>query len=276
MPAPRAGESGAALGRPPHLRPVTPKYPESLLPLIRAQVQATLTCQAETVQLALEMHFAQRLGALRGLLACCLGESQPALDVGVALDLVHVSLQRLHVRLEDGTGVPAMMGTGACVLAGDYLTSAAFKVLIRCRDLPVLDRVARTITHTCEQDNRALEPETRGRSRHRRRAALDLALAGVAAEAGAILSGHAELARPARRLGLRLQALHALTALVEHSEAAEAEGYRARAQRALAGARRTARQLDSRPNPAPGLAGRAGDLVGFVEQALRQPKPVLA
>ena len=257
---------------------MTPKYPESLLPLIRAQVQATLTCQAETVQLALEMHFAQRLGALRGLLACCLGESQPALDVGVALDLVHVSLQRLHVRLEDGTGVPAMMGTGACVLAGDYLTSAAFKVLIRCRDLPVLDRVARTITHTCEQDNRALEPETRGRSRHRhrRRAALDLALAGVAAEAGAILSGHAELARPARRLGLRLQALHALTALVEHSEAAEAEGYRARARRALAGARRTARQLDSRLNPAPGLAGRAGDLVGFVEQALRQPKPVLA
>lgn len=255
--------------------PVNPKYPESLLPLIRAQVQDTLTCRAETVQLALEMHFAQRLGALRGLLACCLGESQPALDVGVALDLVHVSLQRLHVRLEDGTGVPAMMGTGACVLAGDYLTSAAFKVLIRCRDLPVLDRVARTITHTCEQDNRALETDPRGRSRLRRRAALDLALAGVAAEAGAILSGHAELARPARRLGLRLQAVHALTTLVEHSEAADAEGYRARARRALAGARRAAGQLEGRLNPALGLAGRAEDLVSFVEQALRQPKPAL-
>lgn len=256
---------------------MNPKYPESLLPRIRAQVQDTLTCQAETVQLALEMHFAQRLGALRGLLACCLGESQPALDVGVALDLVHVSLQRLHVRLEDGTGVPAMMGTGACVLAGDYLTSAAFKVLIRCRDLPVLDRVARTITHTCEQDNGALQTDARKRSLHRRRAALDLALAGVAAEAGAVLTGHAQLAGPARRLGLRLQAVHALTALVEHSEAAEAEGYRARAQRALAGARRTAGQLDHQLNPARGpAAGRAADLVGFVEQALRQPKPALA
>lgn len=255
---------------------VTPKYPESLLPRIRALVQETLTCQAETVQLALEMHFAQRLGALRGLLACCLGEGQPAMDVGVALDLVHVSLQRLHVRLEDGTGVPAMMGTGACVLAGDYLTSAAFKVLIRCRDLPVLDRVARTITHTCEQDNRALETDARGFGRNRRRAALDLALAGVAAEAGAILSGHADLALPARRLGLRLQALHALTSLVEHSEAEEAQGYRARAQRALEGARRAARQLEQRLNPTLGLAGRAGDLVNFVEQALRQPKPTLA
>ncbi|MCO5975235.1 hypothetical protein [Ideonella oryzae] len=255
---------------------MTPKYPESLLPRIRAQVQDTLTCQAETVQLALEMHFAQRLGALRGLLACCLGEGQAAMDVGVALDLVHVSLQRLHVRLEDGTGVPAMMGTGACVLAGDYLTSAAFKVLIRCRDLAVLDRVARTITHTCEQDNRVLEADSRGRSRDRRRAALDLALAGVAAEAGAILSGQGELARPARRLGLRLQALHALTALVEHSEADEAEGYRWRAQRALAGAQRAARRLDARLNPAPGLVGRAAALVAFVEQALHQPKPALA
>lgn len=255
---------------------MNPKYPESLLPRIRALVQDTLTCQADTVQLALEMHFAQRLGALRGLLACCLGESQPALDVGAALDLVHVSLQRLHVRLEDGSGVPAMMGTGACVLAGDYLTSAAFKVLIRCQDLPVLDRVARTITHTCEQDNRALEPDARGLSRNRRRAALDLALAGVAAEAGAILSGQGELARPARRLGLRLQALHALTALVEHSEIDEAEGYRRRAQRALAGARRAARQLEGRLNPVLGLAGRASDLVSFVEQALRQPKPALA
>ena len=84
------------------------------------------------------------------------------------------------------------------------------------------------------------------------------------------------LARPARRLGLRLQALHALTSLVEHSEAEEAQGYRARAQRALEGARRAARQLEHRLPPAQGLAGRAGDLVNFVEQALRQPKPTLA
>lgn len=249
---------------------MTAAFPQSLLPRLRASVQDSLTCQADTVQLALEMHFAQRLGALRGLLACCLTESEAAQSVGVALDLIHVSLQRLHLRLEDGDGIPALLGTGACVLAGDYLTSAAFKVLIRCNDLAVLDQVARTITRTCEADNRTLADDPRGRSRARRRAALDLALAGAAAEAGARLAGRPEWAPLARRLGRRLQAGQALNSLREHSDGAQAQAYGQRSQRALTRAGHTAALLDQRTG-----TERATQLVAFVTQALAQARPEL-
>lgn len=251
---------------------MTAAYPESLLPRVRAAVEGALTCQAEPVRLALDLHLSQRLGSLRALLACVLDDSAAALSVGVALDLIHVGLQRLHLRLDDGEGVPALLGTGACVLAGDYLTSGAFKVLIGCSDMAVLSRVARTITLTCERDVQALPASADGgRPSARRRAALDLPLARVAAECGALLSPWPALLAPARRLGERLLAAQALHSLAEQAEAGTAEPWHRRSQRALAGAARIAERLDRHCGH-----GRASALVRQVEQALKAPRPALA
>lgn len=207
------------------------------------------------------MLFAQRLGALRALLAASLCESDAALDVGISLDLIHVALQRLHQRLEDENGIPALLGKGASVLGGDYLTSGAFMIMIRCRDMAVLATVAEVITRTCELDAGALAAHPR-RSVHRQRAGLDLALAGVASQAGAMLAGLSPAAQAlARRLGLRLMAAHALSSLQEREPASV--GQTDRVKRALQGALRTARTLEATTGLLRPLA-----LVAYVEAAM--------
>jgi octaprenyl-diphosphate synthase len=241
---------------------VTSHFPDSLLPRVRETVSAALTCEADSVQTCLEMLFAQRMGSLRAMLAASLCDKDSALDVGIALDLIHVALQRLHLRLEDENGIPALLGKGASVLGGDYLTSGAFMIMIRCRDMEVLAMVAQVITRTCEVDTGALQAHPR-RSVARQRAALDLALAGVAAQASAKLGGHDEATQAlARRLGQRLMAAHALDSLLEHEP--EAMGPTNRLTRALQGALRTARALEAATGSVRPLA-----LMAFVEAALR-------
>ncbi|QPF75939.1 hypothetical protein G8A07_25480 [Roseateles sp. DAIF2] len=159
-------------------------FPDSIHARLRAAVLASLPCQAAPVQLALGALLSAQHEPVHTLIACSFDESEACLHVGAALDLVHVGLQRLHARVDDpeAEGGAALLGTAGNVLAGDYLTSGSFKLLVHCREMPVLQQVADAITRTCELECAALgrpgpSPQERA-----------IPLGAAAARAGAMLA----------------------------------------------------------------------------------------
>lgn len=164
---------------------------------LRSAVLASLPCQAAPVQLALGALLSAAYEPRHTLIACAFDEGEPCLHVGAALDLVHIGLQRLHAQLDDPESDAALLGNAGNVLAGDYLTSGSFKMLLHCKDMRVLQLVADAITRTCE-----LECEAHGQPRG---PALARPLGEVAGLAGALLAGHDAAAQDlARRFGAAL------------------------------------------------------------------------
>lgn len=172
-------------------------FPDSIHPRLRAAVLASLPCQAVPVQLALGALLSDDYEPLHSLTVCAFDDSEAGLHVGAALDLVHIGLQRLHARVDDPESDSVLLGTAGNVLAGDYLTSGSFKLLLRCTEMPVLQHVADGITRTCELECAALgQPRNTG---------LAEVLGGVAARAGAMLAGLDEAGQDlARRFGAAL------------------------------------------------------------------------
>lgn len=171
---------------------MTTQFQDSIQDRLRHAVQASLPCQAAPVQLALGALLSAQQEPVHALIACSLDEGDPTLHVGAALDLVHIGLQRLHARVDappETAGAAALLGTAGNVLAGDYLTSGAFKLLVHCNDLAVLQHVADAITHCCE-----LECADMGRA-EARASARALPMGGAAARAGAMLAGLDEAAQ---------------------------------------------------------------------------------
>lgn len=206
-------------------------FPDSIHPRLRAAVLASLPCQAMPVQLALGALLSAQHEPLHALIACSFDEGEACLHVGAALDLVHIGLQRLHARVDDPEAGSALLGTAGNVLAGDYLTSGSFKLLLHCSDMRVLQQVADAITRTCELEAAALGQAERG-------SALAMPLGAAAGWAGAVLAGHAEAQQElARQFGAALAASQAGPDAAVHAEAALA------AARALQQATGNARPL---------------------------------
>lgn len=193
------------------------QFQDSIQDRLRVAVQASLPCQAAPVQLALGALLSAQQVPVHTLIACSLDEGEACLHVGAALDLVHIGLQRLHARVDaepEQAGAAALLGTAGNVLAGDYLTSGSFKLLVHCGDLQVLEQVADAITRCCELECADMGREGTGA------AARALPMGAAAAGAGAVLAGLGKAEQAlARHYGAALAA--ALQAgMTEDSEAA--------------------------------------------------------
>ena len=197
---------------------------------LRDAVTASLPCQAAPVQMALGALLSAHYQPLYTLTACSFDDGEACLHVGAALDLVHIALQRLHARVDTPDGTLALLGKAGNVLAGDYLTSGSFKLLLHCSDMRVLQQVADAITRSCELECEALgQPPS---------STTAMPLGAVAAWAGATLAGHGDAGQAlARRFGTALFA-----ALGEAPDAA------AQGETALALAREL-EQLDGNARP---------------------------
>lgn len=185
---------------------------------LRAAVQASLPCQAAPVQMALGALLSAQHEPMHTLIACSFDDSEACLHVGAALDLVHIGLQRLHAQVDNPEAAgAALLGTAGNVLAGDYLTSGSFKLLLHCRDMRALQRVADAITRTCELECAALGQQTPNGAERAQ------ALGAAAAWAGAVLAGHDEAVQTlAHHFGATLAASQQgpATEAVAHAEAA--------------------------------------------------------
>lgn len=196
-------------------------FPSSVRPRARDAVLATLPCQAAPVQAALGLMSGSWSGCLRTMITCSLDDRHPSLCVGAALDLMHIGLQRLHVMLDSPDGVPALLGTGATVLAGDYLTSGAFKLLVQCTDMQVLRLVSSAITRTSELEADSIGLPLADLASYAARAARLAPLGDAAGRAGAQLAGlDAAFGDCAGRFGAQLLIVHALH---KHADAAADE-----------------------------------------------------
>ena len=190
-------------------------FTETVVVGVRAAVAGSLTCEAAPVQLALRLLLSDQQMPIRALVTCSLHPEQAGIDAGTALDLIHLSLQQLHARMNAESGTSALLGNAAAVLAGDYLTTGAFRLLVRCADLHVLALVSRAVTQAAELETANLSPEP-GSSDNlalwvRVRQRLALPLGEAAGAAGATLAGYPNpLAATARRYGETLVASHVL------------------------------------------------------------------
>lgn len=194
--------------------PPTP-FTETVIAGVRAAVADTLTCEAAPVQLALRLLLSGRQRPIRALVTGSLHAGQAGIDAGTALDLIHISLQQLHAHVDAPGGVSALLGNAAAVLAGDYLSTGAFRLLVRGANLQVLALVSDAVSRVAE-----LEAADLGRAQDtsddpvlwlRTRQRLAAPLGEAAGTVGAILAGYpGPLADVARRYGATLVASQVL------------------------------------------------------------------
>lgn len=123
-------------------------FVEQVAPRIREAILNCLSSRAAPVMAALELALSDH--AILGLTVCSLADGQDAVEVGAAMQLIHVGMQRLHVDIDQAERSSPHLGTAANVLAGDYLSSGAFKLLANCRSLEALRLIGRAMATTCE------------------------------------------------------------------------------------------------------------------------------
>jgi hypothetical protein len=190
-------------------------FPETVIASVHAAVASTLTCEALPVRGALRLLLSGQHTPIRALVTCSLYPAQPGIDAGTALDLIHISLQQLHAHIDATSGASALLGNAAAVLAGDYLTTGAFPLLVRCADMRVLTLVSDAVNRASELEatQLGLDPDARDDPSRllQTRQQLAAPLGEAAGATGATLAGYPEpLAGAARRYGQYLVSSHVL------------------------------------------------------------------
>lgn len=190
-------------------------FPETVIAGVHAAVASTLTCEAVPVRGALRLLLSDQHTPIRALVTSSLHAGQPGIDAGTALDLIHISLQQLHAHVDATTGASALLGNAATVLAGDYLTTGAFRLLVRCADLQVLALVSDAVNRASELEAARLGLDPGARHDPSRllqtRQQLAAPLGEAAGATGATLAGYPEpLAGTARHYGQYLVSSHVL------------------------------------------------------------------
>lgn len=195
---------------------------------VRGAVEDALTCNAAPVRLALRLLLSEQQIPIRALVTCSFHSGQQGINAGTALDLIYIGLQQLHSHVDTMTGAPELLGNAAAVLAGDYLTTGAFRLLVRCADHQVLALVSDAVSRTTELEAANLnhsqtvedDPAEWLQSCQR----LASPLGGAAGAAGAALAGYpSTLASVAQRYGETLVAGYMLS-----QEANAMAGFKAR------------------------------------------------
>lgn len=118
--------------------------------------------------------------------------------LGAALELMNTSLHTLHEGLDRPSRQHFCLNTAGDILSGDYLSSAAFRLLVQVDSLPVMDIVSKAIQRACEIEIARLDNAggkqashpTLGLSVYQSAASLG----GAAGATAALLAGHEKCA----------------------------------------------------------------------------------
>lgn len=196
---------------------ISMNFPESVIAGVHA-IASALHCDALPVRDALLLLLSGRNLPIRALVASSLHFDRAAIEAGTALDLIHAGLQRLHARLDATEGAPALLGTAATVLVGDYLTTGAFRLLlVRCANMRVLVMVSDAVNRASELETTRLDQDRSDHASPQTRRNLAAPLSEAAGAAGAILAGYPEsLAATAKHFGNCLVSSYVLLREVEN------------------------------------------------------------
>lgn len=202
---------------------ISMNFPESVIAGVHATIASALHCDALPVRDALLLLLSGRNLPIRALVASSLHFDRAAIEAGTALDLIHAGLQRLHARLDATEGAPALLGTAATVLVGDYLTTGAFRLLVRCADMRVLVMVSDAVNRASELETTRLDQDRSDHASPQTRRNLAAPLSEAAGAAGAILAGYPEsLAATAKHFGNCLVSSYVLLREVENMAPSQA------------------------------------------------------
>jgi octaprenyl-diphosphate synthase len=88
----------------------------------------------------------------RGAVVMSISTAPAATRLGAALELMYVSVHKLHLSLDNAERADRGLGVAGDVLIGDYLSSAAFQLLVRCQNLQVMKVVSEAVQRACEAE----------------------------------------------------------------------------------------------------------------------------
>jgi octaprenyl-diphosphate synthase len=246
---------------------VSTSFPESVIASVHTTIANAISCDALPVRDALILLLSGGNLPIRALVTSSLHFDQTAIEVGTSLDLIHASLQRLHARLDTKVGTPALLGTAATVLVGDYLTTGAFRLLVHCSDMRILVMVSDAVNRASELESLQLNQGWHDRTSIQSRMNLAAPLSEAAGAAGAILAGFPEsLAATARHFSSCLVSSYVLLREAENITPPEASArLHAAARNLCLDAERTAENFASTTQN-----GRPLELVELVAQRINE------
>jgi octaprenyl-diphosphate synthase len=153
---------------------------------VRLAVSRALPSRSPLIGTALALLLTDEASPIHAKIVCSIDDGAHALNVGAALNLIQIGLQRLHVRVDRVAADTLPLDQAASVLVGDYLTSGAFKLIATCPDFRVLRAISVAMTATCELETAAIRREARADVN----VDLHLPLGKAAGKAAGLLASH--------------------------------------------------------------------------------------
>jgi hypothetical protein len=181
-----------------------PELFEDELAVLRATVAQCVPNPAITVSLALAALLAGQDRPAHAATVTAIAPGHPSGPMlGAALELMNLSLHKLHEGLDRSPREDFCLNKGGDILAGDYLSSVAFRLLVQVDSLPIMGMVSEAIQRACENEIRLLGEAKDEEGGYAALAPLIVrrtsALGGAAGATAALLAGHDECIRDAAR-----------------------------------------------------------------------------
>lgn len=179
-----------------------PELFEDELAVLRTTVAQCVPNPAITIRLALAALLAGQDRPAHAATVAAIAPGHPAAPMlGAALELMNISLHKLHEGLDRPAREDFCLNKGGDILAGDYLSSVAFRLLVEVDSLPIMGMVSEAIQKACENEIRLLGEAMSEQGGYAALAPMIVqrtsALGGAAGATAALLAGHDECTRDA-------------------------------------------------------------------------------
>jgi hypothetical protein len=116
------------------------------------EVQRSLGCKTEVVSYATEALLRDDHPLARAAAVFAITGHPNSEQLASALELINLSIHRLHSNLDEDPKGGIGFGCAGNILLGDYLSSAAFQLLVRCDSLEVMHLVSEASERACEAE----------------------------------------------------------------------------------------------------------------------------
>jgi hypothetical protein len=126
------------------LKPVTDAVVE--------EVQRSLRCNTEVIRYATQVLLRDDHPLARAATVFAITGHPNAEQLSSAIELINLSIHRLHANLNEGSIGAIGFGCAGNILLGDYLSSAAFQLLVSCDSLEVMHLVSEAAERACEAE----------------------------------------------------------------------------------------------------------------------------
>lgn len=136
---------------------------ENELAVLRAAVVQCVPNPAATVSLALDALLAGQDCPAHAATAAAIAPGHPGAPMlGAALELMNISLHRLHEGLDRPSRESFCLSVAGDILVGDFLSSTAFRLLVQVDSFPIIRMVSEAIQKACENEILTLGEAGRG------------------------------------------------------------------------------------------------------------------